>query len=161
MITKTTACALRLLQYVAGNKEGPGPVSLRRAARDLEESPSYIAKIARDLVKAGILRSERGVRGGVILNRSRDQLTLLDVVQACQGTLLADNCQAKCSTDGVCSYHRAAVELRDATVAVLERWSLARLMVRPSVMRVGSASACIMARAQKTKLAPGSDGGAA
>ena len=156
MITKTSEHALRVLQYVAGTQHR-GLVPLREVAQELRESPSYIAKIARELVKAGILRAGRGVRGGVVLTRSPEQITLLEVVEACQGSLLADHCQARCAPEAVCSYHQAAVELRDAMAGVLERWSLARLMARPWVIR--ASVPCTMAGEQNVATAPETIGG--
>lgn len=146
MINKTTRSALCTLQYLYGlGPEHREVVSIREIAVELGESPSYAAKIARELVKAGILRAERGVNGGVQTARPADQVTLRDLVEACQGEILPDHCQASCAPDMACTYHHAATELRDAIVGVLERWNVAMLMERPFGRRTRSTLPCSMA----------------
>ncbi len=130
MITKTTISAIRALIFIAQNS-GEGFLSPRRIADELGESPSYLAKVARSLVKAGILRAEKGVKGGVWLGRPPDRITLLAIIEACQGAILGDYCQPGCPSELICSYHQAAEELRGAIVGVLSRWSLAQLLRKP------------------------------
>jgi len=130
MITKTTLSAVRTLIFVSRNTDD-GFLSPRRIGDALGESPTYLAKVARSLVKAGVLRAERGVKGGVRLARPPRQITLLAVVEACQGAILGDYCQDGCQRDRVCSYHLAAEELRSAIVGVLSNWTLADLLRKP------------------------------
>jgi Rrf2 family protein len=146
MITKTTLSALRALRYLAG--EVPGRcVSPRMMAKQLGESPTYVAKIARELVKAGILRAKKGSRGGVFLGRLPSEITLLSVVQACQGEVVGDYCWPGCTHDTVCSYHEAAAELHTAIVDVLSRWTLARMLERPHPPARSLQAACMMSEA--------------
>ena len=131
MITKTSLSAIRALMYVARNGEG-GSLSPRRIAEELHESPTYMAKVTRQLVKAGIFRGEMGVKGGVRLGRPASRITLLSVVEACQGTLVGDYCQPGCDLTSVCAYHRAAAELHAAISGVLSRWTLEQLLQKPA-----------------------------
>ena len=127
MITKTTLSAIRALQHLA--HENPGRcVSPRTMASALGESPTYLAKVVRQLVKAGILQAERGASGGVRLGRALGEITLLDIVEACQGKITVDHCRSDCATTQVCAYHRAAVELRTSVMGVLSHWTLAQLL---------------------------------
>lgn len=126
-------------------REGEGPLSPRRIAEELNESPTYMAKVARHLVKAGILRADKGVKGGVRLSRTPQAITMLEVVQACQGTLVGSYCQANCVNASICVYHRAAAELHEAISGVLSRWTLAQLMKKPGVAgKTGDAAACVI-----------------
>ena len=144
MITKTSISAIRALIYISC-REGQGPLSPRRIGEDLNESPSYMAKVVRHLVKAGILRAEKGVKGGVRLSRAPQAITMLEVVQACQGTLVGSYCEANCVNASICAYHRAAAELHEAISNVLSRWTLAHLMKKPGVAGKGAdAAACVM-----------------
>ena len=131
MITKTSLSAIRALMYLSRHEED-GPLSPRKIGEDLNESPTYMAKVTRHLVKAGILRAEKGVKGGVRLSRRPAEITMLEVVQACQGTLVGDYCQPDCDNASVCAYHRAAAELHDAISGVLRRWTVAQLLKKPS-----------------------------
>jgi Rrf2 family protein len=143
MITKTTMSAIRALMFVAQNS-AEGCLSPRRIAEALGESPTYLAKVSRSLVKAGILRAEKGVKGGVWLGRAPRDITLLAVVEACQGTVLGDYCRGDREPENVCGYHRAAVELQDAIVGVLSRWNLAQLLRRPQGLPVKRGVPCFV-----------------
>ena len=134
MLSKTALLATRALVILA--KQSPGQVmSPRRIASYLNESPAYLAKVLRLLVRAGILRAERGVAGGVFLSRSSHEITLLQIVEACQGIIHGDYCQQLHDSDVVCAFHQASVELEQAVVGVLGRWRLADLEQRPSPIR--------------------------
>jgi Rrf2 family protein len=106
-------------------------MSPRLIADQLGESPSYLAKVFRELAKAGIVRAHRGVSGGVTLDRPPDGVNLLEIVEACQGMILGDFCQDADDVSDTCAFHQAAVELHSAVVGVLSRWTLARLLAKP------------------------------
>lgn len=131
MLTKTSMSAIRTLTYLGLHANG-GPYSPRYLAEQLGESPTYLAKVVRHLVKVGILRASRGSAGGVVLAKSPERVTLLAIVEACQGTVLADFCEEASRLSQTCAYHRAAVELHGAIVSVLSRWTLAEFVRKPS-----------------------------
>lgn len=103
----------------------------QRLAVRLGESPSYLTKVVGHLVRAGILRSERGAKGGVQLTRAPAQVTLLQIVEACQGAVMGDYCRSTPMRRPPCTFHRAAAELHDAILQVLGRWTLADLLESP------------------------------
>lgn len=112
----------------------------------LGESPTYLAKVTRHLVKSGILEAEKGVKGGVRLARQPAQITLLDIVESCQGTIVGDYCRSSRPDPGVCNFHRAAVELHQAITAVLGSWTLAQLLEQPcAVPPTEGGFTCLMA----------------
>ncbi len=115
MITKTSLLATRALLSLACDKQDFA-TSPRSIALRLGESQTYMAKVLRSLVKAGILRAEHGSKGGVLLNRRPDEITLLAIVEACQGTIVASYCEDIDDLETTCAFHRAAVELREANV---------------------------------------------
>lgn len=130
MLNKTAVSAIRALLFVAQQEPGT-PVSPRRVAEALGESPTYLAKVVRHLVKGGILRAEKGVKGGVTLELPASHVTLLAVVEACQGTIVGDYCRAPRPESSFCSFHRAALDLHEAITSVLARWTLAELLEAP------------------------------
>jgi Rrf2 family protein len=93
VLGKTTLSALRALLFLT-QQEPAACLSPRHIAAVLGESPTYLAKVLRHLVKAGVLRAERGATGGVRLAMAPEDVTLLDVVEACQGTIVGNYCQA-------------------------------------------------------------------
>ncbi len=131
MLTETSKTAIQALVFIA-QEGGDDPCPPATIAQSLGASPSYVAKIDTLLVKAGILKTFRGVRGGVKLGRPLDTITLLDVVEACQGKVLGDYCEEYDKLEEVCGFHVAMHELQGAIVASLEKWTLTDLLARPA-----------------------------
>lgn len=130
MFTQTSVTAVRLLMNLEGGP--PGAVaSLKQMAEILAVSPTYLVKIARHLVRAGILRAQRGQAGGVTLNRAPKEITLLAIVEACQGTIHGNFCQDTADLSKTCSLHQAGAELHQAIIKVLSGWTLADFCRRP------------------------------
>jgi len=48
---------------------------------------SYLAKVFRILAKTGVVQSFRGSKGGYSLNKSPDQITMREVVEAMEGSV--------------------------------------------------------------------------
>jgi len=150
MLSGTTLSAVRTLLFIA--EQGPEVISPKRIAAELGESPSYLSKVSGLLVKAGVLRAEKGVKGGVQLAKPPSQITLGEVVGACQGPLTGGHCRADCDPAVACSFHQAAVELEAAAVGVLSRWTLSKLLKKPSTTRrLAGGYRCVMLGPAQTK----------
>ncbi|MCX6623672.1 MAG: Rrf2 family transcriptional regulator [Acidobacteria bacterium] len=147
MLGKTSLSATRALLLLS-RQDRLACWSPRRLAETLGESPTYLAKVVRHLVKHGILEAEKGVKGGVRLLQAPQDITLLAVVEACQGTIVGDYCKSPRSGDHSCNFHRAAVELHEAITGVLGHWTIAGLLEEPyATGDTLSGIACLMARA--------------
>jgi Rrf2 family protein len=145
MITKTSLLATRALLFLAKDQHGMATPP-RSIALELGESPAYMAKVLRSLVKAGILRAEHGSKGGVLLNRRADEITLLAVVEACQGAIVGSYCQDIDDIKTACAFHRAAAELRETVKGVLSRWNLEQLAKAPGPPKcLPDGKQCVMA----------------
>ena len=145
MITKTSLLATRALLYLAKDQQGIATPP-RSIALALGESPAYMAKVLRSLVKAGILRAEHGSKGGVLLNRRADEITLLAVVEACQGAIVGSYCQDIDDIETTCAFHRAAAELRETIKGVLSRWNLEHMAKAPGRTKcLPDGKQCLMA----------------
>lgn len=117
---------MQMLTYLARHRSAV-PVSRRFIAAKLGLSSSYLAKIVNTLSRAGILRSYRGIAGGVMLGRAPAQITLLNIIEACQGAITAGNCGQAGSARPVCAYHRAMAEVAQALTETLSRWTILHL----------------------------------
>lgn len=131
MITQTTEMAIQALILLA--QEGSdAPRTPKDLAQRLGCSPTYLAKTAGQLVRAGVLTSHRGSQGGVALARTAETITLLEIIEACQGLMLGDYCRAIGDAAGpVCAFHQAMWETHRAMVKNLSSWTLADLAGRP------------------------------
>jgi Rrf2 family protein len=68
------------------------PVATGRLAEIFELPPEYLKKRLQPLVRAGILTSTPGARGGYSLARRPEEITLMDVVAAVEGRDEAFRC---------------------------------------------------------------------
>lgn len=141
MLTKTTLSAVQALLYLYKHADG-SPIPPRRFAEILDASPTYLAKITTLLAKSGIVRSHRGAQGGITLARPAEAISLMDIMQACQGQLVGDFCTDTDDIESVCGFHQAMHEVHRATVSILSRWTLAELGLKPlplsSLMNAGA-----------------------
>ena len=132
LLTKTTELAIQCLVFMSEQPDGtrinPATISTK-----CSESETYIAKVMRTLAKAGMLRSHRGITGGYEAARPADQITLLDVVEACQGTIPGNYCHEVDSQElrNTCGYHQAMQQLRTGVVDILSEWTIARVATAP------------------------------
>lgn len=130
MLTQTAELGIQLMLYLA-LRPGTAPVPPRVMAEQAGASPTYAAKVTGQLVKAGLLRAQRGAHGGVVLAREPAKINLLEIVEACQGVILGDYCQPYEDLSATCAYHQAMAELHAALTSVLTSWTLAMIAVRP------------------------------
>ncbi len=104
-----------------------------------------MAKVTGMLVKAGILRGHRGISGGVTLIRDPQEISLLDIVEACQGKILGDYCQEVNDLRKACNFHKAMHELHLSITTALKHWTLAQLAKKPlPVQSVNDDGVCRM-----------------
>lgn len=129
-MTKTTELGVQALVFLALSNDDK-PIPPHKIASHLGSSPTYMKKITNLLVKGNILHSHRGALGGVTLDRAPSEVSMLEIVEACQGRILGDYCQEYENMDLVCSYHRIMANIRDKTVEILSRWTLMDLISKP------------------------------
>lgn len=126
-ITAKARYALRILLDLAANgKDGPRTIKEIAASQGISEK--FISRIAVPLRRAGLVATERGVKGGLRLAQFPRKVTLLDVVAATDGPLALVHCLARpgvCKRQGRCAAERAWTRVNDALAAALRRTTLA------------------------------------
>lgn len=135
LITKTSELGIKTLIYLALNKSSK-PISPRIIAEKLNASPTYMQKISNQLVKANILRAHRGSKGGVVLSKPIGEITLLAILEACQGRMLPDYCQETDTPEFTCAFHYTMLKLNDSLIAVLSNCTLADLAAKPCPVEI-------------------------
>lgn len=87
-ISRSTGYALVAVGYVAQNYRD-GAVLASRVSKQYGIPLEYLLKILQQLVRANVLRSKRGPRGGFFLSRPAEGITLLEIIEAVDGPLFS------------------------------------------------------------------------
>ena len=115
-ITTKSPYALRALTEL-GRSGGDGPVPIGELARRRDIPVQFLEQLFAVLRRAGLLRSQRGVKGGYAFARPPADITVLEIVELLDGPLGRD-------ADGV--FADAAAAARD----VLARTTIADVVER-------------------------------
>ena len=90
-LTKAGDYAVRAMIHLACLPEGS--MVMREKIAEVHGIPSsFMAKILRSLVRAGLLHSSRGINGGFTLARPAFEISLLDIVEAIDGPVSVAEC---------------------------------------------------------------------
>lgn len=87
----------------------------------------YLSKILHALARAQLIRAKRGYLGGFMLARRAEEIMLLDIVDAVDGTAWAGRCLlglAACSDERACPMHEFWKSERASIRGLLARTSL-------------------------------------
>jgi Rrf2 family protein len=75
--------------YIAKN-QGDGVVLSQNISKQYDIPLEYLLKILQQLVRANVLRSKRGPRGGFSLAKLPNKITMLEVIEAVDGPLTGE-----------------------------------------------------------------------
>ena len=89
MITTKSPYAVRALSELA-RRGGAAPVPIGEIARARDIPVQFLEGLFATLRRAGILQSQRGVKGGYSFARAPDEVTVLEVVELLEGELGTD-----------------------------------------------------------------------
>jgi Rrf2 family cysteine metabolism transcriptional repressor len=92
-ITSKSPYAVRALAELARSGNS-GPVPIGEIARRRDIPVQFLEGLFATLRRAGILQSQRGVKGGYSFAKPAEDVTVLDVVEALEGRLGQDATQA-------------------------------------------------------------------
>lgn len=122
--------ALRAVAYVAQLKKGD-LASIGRIAKARGIPREFLAKILKELTRAGILVSFQGVTGGYRLARAPRDVTFLDVIEAMEGpvavNLCVDGSHCDCTREKGCEIRPFFVRQQDQITRALKRQNFGNL----------------------------------
>lgn len=120
-LTRAGEYALAALSRLALLSPGGAPVSVDALAAAQGLPAPYLAKILRLCARAGLVRAKTGAAGGVALARRAEDVSLLEIVEACEGRYARGACVFYASREcagpdcGVyCPLRRREEELRES-----------------------------------------------
>lgn len=120
-------------------QQGEGPVLLKDIARRQQVSLSYLEHLIAPLIAAGILKSTRGVRGGVRLAKPPGEIKLSEVVLLLEESIAPVECinnPETCTRSELCATRDIWSELKKVMDEVLESTTLQNLAERHKAKRL-------------------------
>ncbi|MGL6096274.1 MAG: RrF2 family transcriptional regulator [Fimbriiglobus sp.] len=132
MLTDTVEYALRAAVYLAARPNAAVPTG--EVADRTQVPAAYLVKILQGLAKAGIVKSQRGVGGGVTLAKPATELTILEVVNAVEPIQRIKTCPLKLSAHGVrlCPLHKRLDAAPEQVELAFAGTTLAEVLAEPS-----------------------------
>ena len=132
MFSQKVEYALRAVACLAS--DAPTARTVEQVAQVTRVPAPYLAKVVQELVRTGLLRSQRGAKGGVSLVKNPADLTILEVVNAVDPIKRITECPLGLKSHGVnlCPLHARI----DAALASVEeafgKTTLAEVLAEPT-----------------------------
>jgi Rrf2 family protein len=133
MFSQKVEYALRAVVCLASNPGTPRTVEQVAQATRVA-SQTYLAKVVQELVHAGILRSQRGVHGGISLAKPPAELTILEVVNAVDPIVRINHCPLGLAAHGVnlCPLHKRVDQALALVEEAFRSTTLAEILAEPT-----------------------------
>lgn len=127
-ISARTMYGLRALVTLAGARSCQ-PISIQTIAEEEDLPGKFLEGIMADLKRGGFVRSKRGANGGYMLSRPASEITLLSVIRHLDGPVAPLGYEDRSAAEGEPTARQQAFgpvwcEVRDATIRVLERYTI-------------------------------------
>ncbi len=106
MFSQTVEYALRAVVHLAS--KSPAGLTTEEIAKMTKVPQAYLSKVLQNLVQAGIVRSQRGIGGGMSLVKIPSELTILEVVNAVDPINRIKTCPLDLASHGtnLCPLHK-------------------------------------------------------
>jgi Rrf2 family protein len=132
MFSQTVEYALRAVVHLAIYSDRPQ--TAEDIAKQTKVPRAYLAKVLQSLHRAGVVRSQRGVRGGTMLSRSPEDLTILDVVNAVDPIKRIKFCPLGLKQHGerLCPLHNRMDSALASVETALGKTTLAEVLAEPT-----------------------------
>jgi Rrf2 family protein len=146
-LSKKADYALMAVRHLALTS-GPSSASAREIAEQYDIPIELMAKVLQRLVRAGLLISTQGTRGGYTLSRPPVTISVADVIQAIDGPFTVTACSSEkndCEQYSKCSIRDPLWQIRERITATLGTVTIAELAVE-SAAQVPVAHAAVIRR---------------
>lgn len=128
-VSKKTDYALRAL-FTLVEHFGSGPIPIRELSRRNDVPKKFLEQIMLGMKKRGWVDSVPGLRGGYVLARTPDRITMGEVVRHFDGILAPIACVSvsgykRCSQEPLCRFRRVFLNARNYVASLMDRSTLA------------------------------------
>lgn len=142
MLNKKTQYALQALIYLAEHKD-QGPVLISEISEKKSIPLKFLESILLQLKKEGILGSKKGKGGGYYLSLPPDRIPLARIIRLIHGPIAMLPCvslyfyeRCKNCDEKNCGLHDTMIEVRDATLRILEQKTVADIAHMPQLIPI-------------------------
>jgi Rrf2 family protein len=135
MLTKKTRYALLAMRRLA-REYGNGTLMINEIAETELIPKRFLEAILLELKNNGFLNSKLGKKGGYALNRSPEEINMLEIVRLFEGAVALLPCTStkyyeaceNCRNEKICSIQSVFQDIRDYTYNTLKSKTLADLI---------------------------------
>lgn len=132
MFSQTVEYALRAVVFLAD--QAPEPRTTDQIAQATRVPKAYLSKVLQGLAKNGVVKTQRGVGGGITLHKTPAELTILEVVNAVEPIQRIKTCPLGLSSHGsnLCPLHRRMDNALESLEAAFGGTTLAEVLAEPT-----------------------------
>jgi Rrf2 family protein len=128
-VSKKTDYALRAL-FTLVDHAGSGPIPIRELSRRNDVPKKFLEQIMLALKQRGWVDSVPGLRGGYVLAKEPEKITMGEVVRLFDGILAPIACVSvagyeRCSQEPLCRFRRVFLNARNYVAELMDRSTLA------------------------------------
>ncbi len=108
MFSKACEYGIRALTAIATAGKENRKIGIKEVCKLSQTPESFTAKILQNLVKRGVLNSQKGPTGGFYISKDLADITLYDIVDAIDGKSIFSKCGlglTACNADKPCPMH--------------------------------------------------------
>ncbi|NNK70412.1 MAG: Rrf2 family transcriptional regulator [Flavobacteriaceae bacterium] len=110
MISNSSKYTIKAVLYLGLNSSKEKKVTAREIAGPVKAPLPYISKLLQELVRRGLISSQKGPKGGFYLNDSNRKSSLMEIVTAIDGEMRIQACVLdleNCNNERPCPLHHA------------------------------------------------------
>ncbi|KAB1063474.1 RrF2 family transcriptional regulator [Salibacter halophilus] len=141
MLSKKAKYAINALVHLAKQYE-KGPILISDISEQENIPQKFLESILLDLKNAGILSSKKGRGGGYYLIKAPEEVNLADVMRLFDGPIAFLPCVTykyyerceECIDEATCGIRQVFYEVRNETVEILKRSSLAAIIKKEQLL---------------------------
>jgi Rrf2 family transcriptional regulator, nitric oxide-sensitive transcriptional repressor len=132
MFSQTVEYALRAVVFLA--QQGENAQTTEQIAKATQVPQAYLAKVLQSLLRSGISKSQRGIKGGIRLSRDPQEITIYQVIQAVDPIQRINTCPLKLAAHGtqLCPLHKRIDDALASVEAAFRATTLAEVVNEPT-----------------------------
>ncbi|MFA9289848.1 MAG: Rrf2 family transcriptional regulator [Solirubrobacteraceae bacterium] len=133
MISKRCKYAIKAMIFIAKNQEKRENIFSSTIALEESIPKKFLESILRDLKNGQLLKSRRGPKGGYLLNKTPEEITLTHIIRLMDGPIAMLPCAsfnyhescADCFDEATCEIKKVFEKIRDTALGIYNQTTLA------------------------------------